>query len=169
MPLLFWVQKCMVHMYPLKQNKNVWVFQGIYQSWNLNLLKYTCSMSLFFWTGTVSRYFKKIIAPRVFWILKFDCSMDSSWFQKCSYWVLSSPKENRSDSLPGYLPKLEFKYFKIMFHLTAVVHRIPELYGWWVLLTKLIGPETPGIFTFEFKYSLTEWSAIVLLISEMHN
>jgi hypothetical protein len=43
--------------------------------------------------------------------------------------LLSPPKENRSDSLPGYLPKLEFKYFKIMFHLTAVVHRIPELYG----------------------------------------
>jgi hypothetical protein len=41
---------------------------------------------------------------------------------------IAAPND-KSESLPGYSPKLEFKYFLIqLFHVTAIV-LIPDMYG----------------------------------------
>ena len=76
------------------------------------------------------------------------------WFQKCTI---------RSESLPWYWSKLDFKYFEIiLFCVTALVFLIPEL----------LSPRAFQDIYIENQIlwnPTAQWWAIVLLVSEMHN
>ena len=61
-----------------------------------------------------------------------------------SYWRTTwqwgtFPKNNRSDSIPKWLLKMEFKYFESqLLHVTAIVLPVPYIYSYIVFLPKII-------------------------------
>ena len=51
------------------------------------------------------------------------------WFRKCTHARYYYQGMILSESLPGYVPKLEFKYCEIQFLRVTAIVLIPEMYG----------------------------------------